>query len=190
MTQHENTTTLQRSRQGDSAASAELLELVYERLRGLASSYLRKERRHHTLQPTELVHEAYLNIVDHRTVTWQDRAHFVAVAARAMRRILVEHARRRGALKRGGDRQRVPLQDTLALSGRATVDVLGLDEALGGLEQLDGRMARVVELRFFGGLNNEETAASLGVSVRTVENDWFAARAWLHRELKKGETSS
>ncbi len=183
-----NTEILKKARRGDRAASADLLEAVYDKLRLLAAAAMRRERRDHTLEATALVHEAYLKLIDETRVEWQDRAHFVSIAACAMRRILVEHARRRGARKRGGDRQRVPLRDTMALSGKPDLDILALDDALSALEKLDTRMARVVELRFFGGLGFDETASGLGVSARTAKEDWYAARAWLHRELTRGES--
>ncbi len=178
-----NTGILKRAREGDGVAAAEFSELLYRELRAMAERYMRRERRGHTLQATALVHEAYLNLVDETGVDPSDRAHFLAIAACAMRQILVEHARKRAARKRGGDRRRVPLRDTLALSERPDVDVVHLEEALSALENLDGRKARVVELRFFSGLTCEEVASALGVSLRTVEKDWYVARAFLHREL-------
>ncbi len=178
-----NTGILKRARGGDRVAGAEFTELVYRELRALAANYMRRERRGHTLQGTELVHEAYLNLVDATGVDPRDRTHFMSIAACAMRRVLIEHARKRAARKRGGDRRRVPLRDTLALSERPDVDVLHLEEALSALESLDERKARVVELRFFSGLTCEEVASALGVSLRTVEKDWYVARAFLHREL-------
>ena len=178
-----NTGILKRAREGDGVASAELTELVYRELRALAARYMRGERRGHTLQGTELVHEAYLNLLDATGVDPHDRTHFLSIAACAMRRVLVEHARKRAARKRGGDRRRIPLRDTLVLSEKPDLDLLHLEEALCALENLDERKARVVELRFFSGLTCEEVASSLGVSLRTVEKDWYVARAFLHREL-------
>jgi RNA polymerase sigma factor (TIGR02999 family) len=175
---------------GDPSVAARLLPLVYDDFRALALRHLARERAGHTLQPTALVHEAYLKLVDQTRVNWQGRTHFFAVGAQAMRRILVEHARSRRREKRGGDRQRVELDEGAALAPERGVDLLDLDEALKRLEALDERQARVVELRFFGGLNMEEVAQALGVSKRTAEGDWRMARAWLHRELAAGEDES
>src|SRR5215217_5152497 len=174
-------------RDGDTSVPARLLPLVYEDFRALALRHLARERAGHTLQPTALVHEAYLKLVDQTRVNWQGRTHFFAVGAQAMRRILVEHARSRRREKRGGDRQRMELDEAAALAPERGVDLLDLDEALKRLEALDERQARVVELRFFGGMNMEEVALTLGVSKRTAEGDWRMARAWLHRELAAGE---
>ncbi len=174
-----------RSRCGDARATSELVELVYDRLRALASHYLRRDRRGHTLQATEIVHEAFMNLVGLTDVEWNDRAHFLAIAASAMRQVLGEYARRRGAQKRGGAWQRVPLVDTLSFSSGPELDLLSLDEALSRLRELHERQARVVECRFFSGMTIEETASALEVSPRTVEADWYAARAWLRRELSE-----
>ena len=133
------------------------------------------------------VHEAFLNLIDADSVEWQGREHFIATAARAMRRVLVDHGRRRASKKRGGGWERTALEDTFALSGKPALDVLALEEALSRLQALDERKARVVELRFFGGLTNEEAGRVLDVSGRTVEDEWYAARAWLLRELERGE---
>ncbi len=168
---------------GNAGAAAELFPLVYDELRRLAASALRRERQAHTLQPTALVHEVFLRMVD-GTGRWQDRTHFVAIAARAMRRVLVDHARARNAIKRGGGELRVSLDDIeLAADAATDVDLVALDAALGRLAALDERQARIVELRFFGGLTVEETAALIGASDRTVKRDWQMARAWLKREL-------
>ena len=172
---------------GDEGAADRLLVLVYDQLRGLAASYLRAERPGHTLQPTALVHEAFLRLHAGRPVRYESRTHFFAVAARAMRNVLVDHARRRAAAKRGGDAERVTLDDGLELGGPAgaqPIDLLALEEAMERLEQLDARQARVVELRFFGGLTIDEAARVLGVSTDTVEDDWAMARAWLARTLR------
>jgi len=169
---------LQRGRDG---AIDELIPLVYSQLRTLAARYLQGERDGHTLQPTALVHEAFLKLVDQRTATWHNRAHFMGVAAQAMRRIVVDHVRRRNAQKRGGGRI-VTLDDQLAPQERE-VDLVRVDEALEQLRQLDERQARVVELRYFGGLSIEETAEVLGISVATVKRDWVLAKAWLFRAL-------
>ena len=173
---------LARLRQGDSAAQGELFALVYGDLRDLASNYMRRERGGHTLQTTALVHEAYLKFAS-KGGAWEDRAHFVGVAARAIRQILVDHARERNALKRGGDRQRLSLSDSDAVVGGDDLDAERLDEALERFAKLDERPARVVELRFFGGPSVAEAAHVLGVSERTVKGDWQIARAWLRREL-------
>jgi RNA polymerase sigma factor (TIGR02999 family) len=156
-------------------------------MRRLAAGYLQRERAGHTLQPTALAHEAYLRLLDQRQVSWQNRAHFMGLAAQAMRRILTDHARRRRAIKRGGDAVRVALDDVEAAG--ATPDLLGisaedLDAALERLARLDERQVRVIELRFFTGLSIEEAAEVLAVSPATVKRDWTLARAWLHRELK------
>ncbi len=174
---------LLRAATGDPAARDALAPLVYDELHGIAIRALRGERSDHTLQPTALVHEAYLKLVDQRRVEWKDRAHFLAVAAQAMRRILVDHARRHRALKRGASAVRVPVDDIELPDARAGVEFDDLDTALTDLARLEPRPAQVVELRFFGGLSIEETAEVLGISPATVKRDWMAARAWLHREL-------
>ncbi len=166
---------------GNAEALDDLMPLVYAELRALAGRYLRSERDGHTLQPTALVHEAFLRLVDQRTATWENRAHFFSVAATLMRRIIVDHARRRNAQKRGGGRF-VTLAEAGDISSE-NVDVLRVDEALAELAQLDPRQARVVELRFFAGLSMEEAGEVLGVSPATVKRDWLLAKAFLHREL-------
>lgn len=171
-------------RDGDQRAADKLLPMVYDEFRALARHYLAQERMNHTLQPTALVHEAYMKLVDQTRVDWQGKSHFFAVAAQAMRRILVDHARSRQRDKRGGGRARVVLDEAVALSPQKDEDVLALDEALEKLAQVDARQAKVVELRFFGGMNVDEVAQALGVSKRTVEGDWTFARAWLSRELR------
>jgi RNA polymerase sigma factor (TIGR02999 family) len=161
--------------------------LVYDELRKLAAAALRHERTDHTLQPTALVHEAYLRLADEPTARWENRSHFMAVAARAMRRILVDHARKHKAVKRGSGAVRLSLDDlerAATLPGDA-VDLVALDDALGRLATLDPRQARIVELRFFGGLSVEETAAVVDSSARTVKRDWQLARAWLKREMAR-----
>lgn len=168
---------------GDRQALDKLTPLVYEELRHQAARYLRRERPGHTLQTTALIHEAYLRLIDAKDVHWQSRAHFFAIAANLMRRILVEHARRRDADKRGGSQVRVQLDEALAVADEADVDLLAIDEALDRLAAIDPQQARVVELRFFSGLSVEETAAALGVSPKTVKRDWSVARAWLRREI-------
>jgi RNA polymerase sigma factor (TIGR02999 family) len=171
---------------GDKDAPARLMPLVYDELRRLADYYLRQERPDHTLQPTALVHEAYLKLVDQTRVDWQNRAHFFGVAAQLMRRILVDHARRHRASKRGGLQQKMALDEAVDYSQPRDVDLLALDEALNALAQLDERQSRIVELRFFGGLTIEETAEALGVSPATVKVDWSMAKAWLRREIGRG----
>jgi len=168
---------------GDAAAAAELFPIVYEELRRLAASALRRERTDHTLQPTALVHEAFLRLAETPGTSWENRAHFVAVAARVMRRVLVDHARGRNALKRGNGEIRVPIDDVDVPAVGQDVDLVALDDALARLAMLDERQARIVELRFFGGLSVPETAALIGASERTVKRDWQVARAWLTREL-------
>ena len=174
---------LRQLRDGDSGALNRLWPLVDDELRRLARGLLRRERPDHSVQATALVHEAYLALVEQRTANWQDRAHFLGVAALVMRRFLRDYARRRNAQKRGGQAQRVTLNDD-RLGGRPDVDVLRIDEALTRLAQLSERQARVVELRVFGGLTEEEVAEVVGVTRRTVTRDWVAARAWLSAELK------
>ena len=169
---------------GERDALDRLIPLVYGELRGLASRALRRERRDHTLQPTALVHEAYLRLIDQRNVNWQNRAHFFAIAAQAMRRIVVDHARRHNALKRGGDDLKVELEAAMLLPAKSDVDVVRLDEALSALNELDPQQSRIVELRFFGGLSIEETAEVIGISPATVKRDWSMAKAWLHREME------
>ena len=168
---------------GDRAALERLMPIVYQELRRLAASYLRVERPDHTLQPTALVHEAYLRLVEQRGVSWQNRAHFFGIAAQMMRRILVDHARRRQAAKRDAKALRLQTSWDGGESGRDP-ELLALDQALCGLESLDARQARIVELRFFGGLTVEETAEVAGVSPATVKREWRTARAWLAREIR------
>ena len=168
---------------GDRRALERLMPLVYDELRRLAASYLRSERRDHTLQPTALVHEAYLRLVDQRSTDWRNRAHFFGIAAQMMRRILVDHARRRLAAKRSGGNVFLTLEDVEADAGDRTAEILALDRALAKLEALDPAQARVVEVRFFGGLTVEETAEATKVSSATVKREWRTARAWLRREI-------
>ena len=166
----------------------ELLPLVYDELRRLARGYLRHERRVVTLQPTALVNEAYLKLLKDRKENWRSRAHVVAIAAHAMRQILIEAARARGAQKRGGGAAQVTLDEGLIADEAQTVDVLAVDEALRRLAGLDPEQARLVELRFFGGLTIEECGEALGVSPATVKRHWAVARAWLERELRQNRT--
>src|SRR5262245_61868647 len=170
-------------RNGDHAALDELAPQVYGELRRLARYYLRQERPGHTLQPSDLVHEAYLRLVDEKEIDWQNRAHFFGIAAVRMRHILVEHARNRQAAKRGGAEYRLSLSKADRLAENRDVNLLGLDDALRRLEELDPQMARIVELRYFGGLTIEETAEALRISQSTVKRDWSMARAWLRSEI-------
>lgn len=170
---------------GDKEAANRLVPLVYEDLRKLADHHIRNERLGHTLQPTALVHEAYLRIVDLKEVDWQSRAHFIAVASTLMRRILIDHARRRLAAKRGSGK-RVDFEKTREagqLSLEQSAELLALDQALDRLAELDPRQCRIVEMRYFGGLSMEEIAHALGLSGRTVKRDWTAARVWLRNEM-------
>ncbi|HKQ73413.1 MAG TPA: sigma-70 family RNA polymerase sigma factor [Blastocatellia bacterium] len=172
---------------GDQEALDKLTPLVYDELRRLAGGYLRRERRNHTLQTSALVHEAFLRLIDQR-VSWQNRAHFFGVAAQAMRRVLVSYARDQRRLKRGGpERQRLELDEALDLAQARDADLVALDDALTTLAQFDLQQSRVVELRYFGGLTIDETAAALGVSPATVEREWRLARAWLRSELTGGD---
>jgi RNA polymerase sigma-70 factor, ECF subfamily len=168
---------------GRSGAARRAFGLVYEELREIAAKLMRAERADHTLRPTALVHEAYCRLVDQSRVSWENRAHFFGIAARAMRQILVEHARARAAAKRGGGWERVTLYDHLGMVADSTLEVIDLDDALNRMAELDERMARVVELRVFGGLTGEETAHILGVTRRTVQRDWRMAKMWLAREF-------
>lgn len=170
---------------GDENALSRLTPLVYDELHRLAEVYMRREHAGHTLQTTALVNEAYIKLVDSSRVRWQNRAHFFAVAAQLMRRILVDFARNRRYQKRGGDWRQVTLAEGLGVATNPDSDLVALDEALARLARLDPRKARVVELRFFGGLSLEETAEALQVSTDTVGRDWRAAKAWLKRELKR-----
>jgi RNA polymerase sigma factor (TIGR02999 family) len=179
----EATQLLQRFGSGDAEASEALFRLLYDELRGAAERAMRSERRDHTLQPTALVHEAFLKLVDEESVAWQGKAHFLGVAARAMRQVLVDHARRRKTEKRGAGADRVPLDDALVEIESASIDLLALDEALERLAEHDEELARLVEMRFFGGLTVEETGRALGLSVRQVEGGWITARAWLFRAM-------
>ena len=177
---------LVRLRNGEEAALDELLPAVYDSLRDIARNQLRGERADHTLQTTELVHEAYMKLVDHQTVDWQDRQHFFAVAARAMRQILVDHARKREAQKRGEAPSEVPLDDITPRKKLGPGDLIALNDALDRLAVHDARMAQVVECRFFGGYTTQETADVLDVSRSTVVRDWRAAQAWLNRAMGAG----
>jgi RNA polymerase sigma-70 factor (ECF subfamily) len=174
-------------RSGKKDVEAQLFTVVYDELRRIAAGYLRRERPDHTLQPTALVHEAYLRLVEQPEQNWQNRAHFFGIGAHLMRQILVDHARKRDADKRGGGEAALALEDfdVAAPSVQRPEDLIALDDALCKLEELDHRQSRIVELRFFGGLTEEEISHLLGISVRTVKRDWSVARAWLYAEIKK-----
>jgi RNA polymerase sigma factor (TIGR02999 family) len=168
---------------GETGAPEKLLELVYEDLRRLAGAYMKNERSDHTLQATALVHEAYVRLVDWENVGWENRAQFFAVAAQVMRRVLVDHARGRDAAKREGSQHRLALDDAVSFAGGKEFDLLALEEALIDLEKMDARQAKIVELRFFGGLSIAETAFVLRISETTVKREWTIAKAWFQREL-------
>ena len=162
------------------------MSVVYEELRRIARGYLHRERGSHTLQPTALVHEAYMRLVDAPQIQWRNRAHFYGIAARIMRRVLVDHARAHAAAKRGGGAERLPLEAVGEIAAPGAVDYLALDDALQRLTQVSPRLSEIVELKFFGGLTARETAEFLQVSERTVLGDWKFARSWLKREMEKG----
>lgn len=183
------TSLLVASSHGDQEALNQLLPLVYDELRRLADRYLHRERVDHTLQATALVHEAYLRLVDQK-VSWANRAHFFGVAAEMMRRILIDHARSHQARKRGSGGIKLSLDDVLELSDEKAADLIALDETLKALAQFDAQKARVVELRYFGGLSIEETASVLGVGTATVTRQWRLAKAWLYHELSKTDDAT
>jgi RNA polymerase sigma factor (TIGR02999 family) len=170
---------------GDPTALDTLVTLIYDELRRIAAGYLRDERPNHTLQPTALVHEAYIRLIDTRHIQWQNRAHFFGAAAQAMRRILVDHARAREAEKRGGGVSMVTFDENSAGGAQKEVNLLALDEVLDKLAEVDPQKSRIVELRFFGGLSNKETAEVMQLPDTTVASKWRAAKAWLHREITK-----
>lgn len=171
---------------GDRAAMDELLNYVYDELRRRAAQYLRHERPNHTLQTTALVHEAYMKLVDQESVKWKDRGHFFAVAAQAMRRILVDHAKHKNRAKRGGPGADLQLDDELEVATiESSVDIQALDEALSHLAKIDPQQERLVELRYFAGLSLEETAEAMNISRATAAREWQMAKAWLHRELTR-----
>jgi len=171
---------------GKPEAMDELFPHIYAEMHRQAAAYLRHERVNHTLQPTALVHEAYLRLIDQREVKWQSRTHFFAVASQVMRRILVDYARRRHRQKRGGTDEDLPLEEALvAAADNANIDLVALDEALNRLEKFDPQQARIVELRYFGGLSLDETARTLDISRATAARDWQVAKAWLHREITR-----
>ena len=169
---------------GDETALDQLIPVVYGELRRIAGNFMRRQNQGHTLQASALVNEAFLRLVDCNKVNWQSRTHFFAVSAQLMRRVLVDAARRRNSQKRGGDRFRVTLDDHIDISNESETDLVALDEALTRLADLNPRHSRIVELRYFGGLTEEQVAETLSVSARTVRRDWSVARAWLYRELQ------
>jgi RNA polymerase sigma-70 factor, ECF subfamily len=171
---------------GDEQAASRLVPLVYSELRRMAARYMRRERVDHTLQTTALVHEAYLKLVEQTSASWENRAHFFGVAAQVMRHLLIDHARGHLREKRGGGLPVLQLDEGLVFSPEQSSELLDVDAALQRLTQLDPRQGKIVELRFFGGLTVEETAAVLGISPKTVKRDWSVAKAWLHGELKQG----
>ena len=181
--QHEITQLLAQWREGSQSALDDLYPLVYDELHRLARRYMSRERKGHTLQTTALINEAYVRLVDQKNVHWANRSHFFAISAQIMRRILIDHARRHGYAKRGGGAQQVSLDEALTISSARSSDLLRLDEALKILADMDPRRSQVVELRYFGGLNNEEIAGVLNVSENTVTRDWNMARAWLYHQL-------
>lgn len=184
--QHEVTALLQAWRSGDEAALNDLVPLVYTELHRLAHFYMARERSGHTLQTSALVNEAYLHLIDAAGVDWHDRAHFFAVSAKIMRQVLIQHARARHACKRGGATIKVEFDDTFIPSPERDADLIAVDDALSALAENDPREASIVEMRFFAGLNEEETAHVLGISGRTVRREWDHAKVWLLRELKRG----
>jgi RNA polymerase sigma-70 factor (ECF subfamily) len=175
---------LDRLRNGDSAASEAIIPLLYVELRAVAARCLKSERSGHTLQPTALVHEAFLKLVDQKDADYRSRGHFMAIAAMVMRRILVSHAEKRAAAKRGGKAARIPLDDEVGAGGERSIDLIALDEAMDKLARLDPRKAKVVEQRFFAGSEMSHIAENLGVSLSTVKRDWEYARTWLMREIE------
>jgi RNA polymerase sigma-70 factor (ECF subfamily) len=183
MTTEQVTLLLQAMKSGDPSAADKLLPLVYNELHRLASSYMRRERPGHTLQPTALINEAYVRLAGN-DVDWQSREHFLGVAANVMRRVLVDHARAHQAEMRGGRLQRVELEEQLAISRERSAEVIALDEALDDLEKMNPRQARVVELRYFSGLSFEEIAAVLKIAPRSVKRDWALARIWLFKKMQ------
>ena len=185
---HDITKILANVRDGDPDAAGQILPVIYDQLHALAEAYMRQERPGHTLQPTALVNEAYVRLVGQTSSNWEDQTHFLAVAAQAMRRILVDYAKARRRKKRGGDREREPIDEMNLLSEDREVDVLALDDALIRLAEVNPEYARVVEMRFFAGMTIDETARVLGTSTAGVGRAWRSARAWLYRELTKGDT--
>jgi RNA polymerase sigma-70 factor, ECF subfamily len=188
--QEDITATLLEMSAGDENAAAKLLPYVYDELRRLAAGYLRRERPDHTLQPTALVHEAYLRLIDQTRADWKNRAHFYAVASEMMRRILVDHARKHHAAKRGGNETRISLDEAISFPRDVEMEVMAVDEALMDLSRLDPQQGRVVELRFFGGLTLDETAEVMAISRSTVQREWNMAKSFLYNQLSKQNRSS
>jgi RNA polymerase sigma-70 factor, ECF subfamily len=182
---HDVTLLLSALGRGEQDAASKLIPVVYDELRRLAASYMRRERQDHTLQATALVNEAYVKLIEQRSVNWQSRAHFFGVAAQLMRRILIDHARGHLRQKRGGEHQKVSLDEAFIFSEQQSAELLALDESLQRLTKMDARQGRIVELRFFGGLSVEEAAEVLKVSPKTVKRDWSVARAWLYADMKE-----
>lgn len=180
---HEITQLLAEWSNGNQTALDKLYPMVYDELHRMASRYMNRERKEHTLQTTALINEAYVRLVDQKHVHWENRAHFFAISAQIMRRILIDHARRHAYAKRGGGAQKVSLDETAIIANESASDLLLLDEALNRLAEIDTRRSQVVELRYFGGLNNEEISGVLKISENTVTRDWNMARAWLYQEL-------
>ncbi|HEV2828829.1 MAG TPA: sigma-70 family RNA polymerase sigma factor [Pyrinomonadaceae bacterium] len=180
---HEITQLLAEWSNGNQTALDKLYPLVYDELHRMANRYMKRERKDHTLQTTALINEAYVRLVEQKDVHWENRAHFFAISAQIMRRILIDHARRHAFAKRGGGAQKVSLDETAIVASGPASNILLLDEALNRLTQMDPRRGQVVELRYFGGLNNEEIAGVLKISENTVTRDWNMARAWLYQEL-------
>jgi len=185
---HQITELLAEWREGNQSALDELYPLVYDELHRLARRYMSRERKGHTLQTTALINEAYVRMVDQKNVNWANRSHFFAISAQIMRRILIDHARRNAYAKRGGGAQQVSLEEVAALVPEQGRELMRLDEALKSLAERDPRRSQVVELRYFGGLNNEEIAGVLQVSENTVTRDWNMARAWLYQQLSENAT--
>ena len=175
-------------REGDEAALEELLPLVYDELHRLAARYMRRESPGHTLQTSALVNEAFIRLIDQQQVHWKNRAHFFGIAAQLMRRILLDHARGQARGKRGGGVHRVSFDEGAIVSEQRAAELIALDDALNALAAFDSRKGRIVELRFFGGLSNEEVTEVMGMSLRTVEREWRKAKAWLHHAISEGET--
>jgi len=180
---------LAKAQSGDSSALANVFPLIYEELRRLAQIQIKREPDGHTLSPTALVHEAYMRLIDYSRMEWNGRAHFMAVAATAMRRILVEHARGHRSLKRGGALQRVSIESVQVGTEERAELLIAVDEALSRLKEIDPRQAQVVECRFFGGMTEEETANALGIGLRTAKRDWAKAKVWLHKEISAEQTA-
>jgi len=188
MSEHagEITKLLGQLRSGNDSAAAELVPLIYAELHQLAASCMRRERPGHTLQATALVNEAYIRLLGQREVDWQNRSHFFGIAAQVMRRVLLDYARKHHAAKRGGPHEKFRIDEALLVSDDQLEAVLSIDESLSRLEKIDPRQSRVVELRYFAGLNVEQTAAALGISTATVKREWQFAKAWLQREMERG----